>query len=60
MHYISRKFLIIRISSTTSGLNDCLRFSKMRPDELKIRSEVAELAGTPNKDFASKKNSSKD
>jgi hypothetical protein len=29
-------------------------FSKTRPDDLKTRSEVAELTGTPSKDFASK------
>ncbi len=31
-----------------------LRFSKTRPDALKIRSDVAELAETTNKDFANK------
>jgi hypothetical protein len=47
--YISRKFLIIKILLTTFGFNDCLLFSKIRPDELDTRSDVAELAGTPNK-----------
>jgi hypothetical protein len=53
-HYIFRKFLIIKISSTISALSDCLLFSKTRPDDLKTRSEVAELTGTPSKDFVSK------
>ncbi len=40
------------ILSTRSGFNDCLRFSEIRPDELKTRSDVTELAGTPNNNFA--------
>ncbi len=59
MHYIFRKFLNIRMSSTISGLNDCLRFCKTRSVELKKRYEMAELAGTPNKDFASKESCGK-
>ncbi len=47
--YISRKFLVIKISSTTSGFNDCLLFSKIWPDKLNTRSDVGELAGTLNK-----------
>jgi hypothetical protein len=50
--YIFRKLRIIKILSTLSGFNDC--FSKTRPDALKIRSDVAELAETTNKDFANK------
>jgi hypothetical protein len=53
-HYIFRKFLITKISSTISGLSGCLLLSKTRPDKLKTCSEVVELAGTPIKDFASK------
>ncbi|CAF3618470.1 unnamed protein product [Rotaria sp. Silwood1] len=51
-YYISRKFRTINRSSTIYGFNDCLRFSKIRPDELKTRFDVAELAGTPNNDVA--------
>ena len=48
-YYISRKFLINKISLAISGSSDCLLFSKMRPDALNTRSDVAELVGTPNK-----------
>jgi hypothetical protein len=49
-----RKLRIIKILSKLSGFNDCLRFSKTRPNALKIRSDVAELAETTDKDFANK------
>ena len=37
-----------------SGLSDCLPLFRMRPVELKTRSAVAELAGTPKSDLANK------
>lgn len=55
-HYVFRKFLIIKISSTISGLSDCLLFFQNATKWTKRRSEVAELAGTLSKDFVSKEN----
>jgi hypothetical protein len=52
---MSRKFRIIKISSTTSGFIDRFRFFfKTRLDELRIHSDVAELVGVPNNDFSNK------
>ncbi|CAF3987490.1 unnamed protein product [Rotaria sp. Silwood1] len=51
-YYIFPKFRTIIRSSTTCGFHDCLRFSKIRQDELKTRFDVAEHAGTPNNDVA--------